>query len=374
MPLLSLGMMRSMHSWKRCAAEEIDPRNQLDLEHLVRRALELGIIHLETARGYGTSEEQLGQILRHVPRHRYILQTKVAPQDDPDRFRANVLDSMARLGQDRLDLLAVHGLNDYRSLWQVCRPGGCLAAARRLQAEGRVGWIGFSGHGSTRVILAAVRHQEDGGFDYLNLHWYTIFQRHTPVLEEARRRDLGVFIISPTDKGGMLQTPPPLLEDLSTPLSPMQFNDLFCLQREEIHTISVGAARPADFRAHLDALAHLDDHALTGRIYGRWEQCMLQRTGHRRPDSLWDRFPSWDETPGYINIPLILWLGNLARGWDLLAYSRQRYRKLGQDMPWVPGNDAGQINRYDLGRIAEQAGLTADDLVTRLAGIHRLLC
>ena len=55
---------------------------------------------------------------------------------------------------------------------------------------------------------AAVRWDGDGGFDYVNLHWYYIYQANWPAIEEARCRDMGVFIISPADKGGMLYRPP----------------------------------------------------------------------------------------------------------------------------------------------------------------------
>ena len=43
----------------------------------IRRALEVGINHIETARGYGTSELQLGRVLPSLPRDQIILQTKV---------------------------------------------------------------------------------------------------------------------------------------------------------------------------------------------------------------------------------------------------------------------------------------------------------
>ncbi len=373
MPVLSAGFMRCMQSWRDRPDEEIDRRSQENVAAVVRRALDLGITHLETARGYGTSERQLGRVLADVRREDFIVQTKVRPEDDPRRFTANVLDSLARLRLDRLDLLAIHGINDFRSLWQVCRPGGCLAAARKLQRQGRIGWVGFSGHGSTEVLLAALGQGQEDGFDYINLHWYTIFQRHTPVLEKAQALDMGVFIISPTDKGGMLQSPPAMLQHLSRPLSPMQFNDLFCLLRPEIHTISIGAAVPSDFDEHVAALGSLHRTALIKNIHGRWKTAMQDATGSSDPGQPWAIFPPWEETPGYINIPLILWLHNLARGWGLLEYARQRYAKLGRDMPWVPGNSAAHVEEYDLASLAAAANVETGDLERRLRAAHRLL-
>lgn len=375
MPAVSAGFMRAMHSWGQVAAAEIPAASQANLEDVVCRALELGISHFETARGYGTSEEQLGRALARIGGHdRYLLQTKVQPTDDPAVFQADCLDSLRRLQVERVDLLALHGINDHRALWRACRPGGCLAAARDLQRRGKAGCIGFSGHGSLAVILAALRHEGDGGFDYLNLHWYYIFQVNSPALAEAEARDLGVFIISTTDKGGMLQAPPARLADLCRPLTPMAFNDLFCLTRPEVATISVGAARPNDFDAHVQAVARLEqDGALLPGIDARCRQAMAAATGHERPEGRWERFPSWDLTPGLINIPFILWLFNLARGWGLVDYARRRYGYLGRDVKWVPGRDAAEVRRFDLGRVAGQAGLEAEEMVRLLEDAHGLL-
>ncbi len=373
MPVFSAGFMRTMQSWQDVEAEAIERHSQHNLEAVAREALRLGINHFETARGYGSSERQLGRILSSFARDSFILQTKVAPQHDPEACIAAVLDSLQRLQVDRVDLLAVHGINSYRDLWHACRPGGCLAAARRLQRQGRVGWVGFSGHGPTEVIMEAICHEQEGGFDYVNLHWYAIFQQHTSALLEAQVRDMGVFIISPSDKGGRLYQPPEQLRHLSAPLTPMQFNDLFCLTRAEIHTISIGAARPSDFAEHIEALAHLGDHGLINVIAGRWQAAMEVVTGERRPDAHWSRYPSWEEVPGYINIRFILWLQHLVEGWGLLEYACERYALLGRETEWVPGNNAAGVDRCDLGEIARAAEVAPEDLVRRLCLAHQRL-
>jgi predicted aldo/keto reductase-like oxidoreductase len=53
-----------------CSESDIPRKNQENLEATIRRSLEVGINHIETARGYGTSEVQLGKILPHIPRDR----------------------------------------------------------------------------------------------------------------------------------------------------------------------------------------------------------------------------------------------------------------------------------------------------------------
>jgi len=372
-PVLSAGFMRSMHSWQSVPNELIPLESQKNLDDIVRGALEYGINNFETANAYGTSEQQLGIALRDVPRDSFVLQTKVQPTEDPKIFLNNFYTSLNRLRVERVDLLTIHGINNYKSLWRVCRENGCFAAARRMQKEGKVGAIGFSGHGSTDVIVEAIRFDGDSGFDYVNLHWYYIYQVNSRALAEAAERDMGVFIISPTDKGGMLQEPPEMFYQLCQPLEPMAFNDLYCLARPEIHTISIGAARPSDFAVHVEALNHLDAGDVVAKIDEQCCEAMTGATGFSRPEALWSKLPSWEQTPGLINIPFVLWLYNLARGWGLVSYSRGRYKKLGQDVKWVPGNNGADASRYDLKTIAEAAGLMSDELVFLLEDAHRLL-
>jgi len=67
-PVISCGGMRYQHKWQDVAPQDIPRANQENLEACIHRALELGINHIETARGYGTSEMQLGAVLPHLPR------------------------------------------------------------------------------------------------------------------------------------------------------------------------------------------------------------------------------------------------------------------------------------------------------------------
>ena len=60
MPLISMGGMRFQTSWKR--EDKVRPDSIANLDRTVAHALDLGIHHFETAHGYGTSEEELGQV------------------------------------------------------------------------------------------------------------------------------------------------------------------------------------------------------------------------------------------------------------------------------------------------------------------------
>ena len=338
MPLLSLGGMRFQQSWSELTADQLTVESQANLEATLAAAVAAGMHHVETARHYGSSELQLGKALRRFADPKRILQTKLPPQEDSALFEAQLERSFEALGVQRVDLLAVHGLNLPEHLEQTLRPGGCIEVLQRWRADGCIGHLGFSTHAPTDLIVAAV---ESDAFDFLNLHWYFIRQENQAALEAARRRDMGVFLISPTDKGGHLHSPSKRLETLCSSLHPIVFNDLFCLSSPLVHTISVGAARPGDLDLHLQAVGMLDQaEQLLPAVIERLDRGLEERLGRPWLDSWQQGLPPWQETPGQINLPLLLWLYNLLQGWELESYCRARYGLLGNGGHWFPGRNA----------------------------------
>ena len=80
MPVFSCGGMRYQQSWSDVPWDQVDKAGQANLEATLHRSVELGINHIETARGYGSSEMQLGPVLAQFPREKLIVQTKVMPK------------------------------------------------------------------------------------------------------------------------------------------------------------------------------------------------------------------------------------------------------------------------------------------------------
>ncbi len=342
-PILSLGGMRFQQSWQELEVRDIQFDSQQNLNHLLNRAAVLGLHHVETARHYGSSELQLGLELSQVPDPSRLLQTKVPPREDPKEFEAELELSFQKLQCQKLDFLAIHGLNLPDHLDQTVRPGGCLEVVRRWQKEGKIGHVGFSTHGSADLIVKAIETNE---FDYVNLHWYFIYQDNARALEAASKHGLGIFIISPTDKGGHLHSPSQKLLELCAPLHPIVFNDLFCLDDPRIHTISVGASKPEDLDLHLAAIGLLDQASeLLPPIERRLHAAACSTLGATWLSSWKTGLPSWEKTPGDMNIPVLLWLYNLLEAWGMEGYVKARYGLLGNGSHWFPGENANCLDR-----------------------------
>jgi predicted aldo/keto reductase-like oxidoreductase len=370
MPVFSCGGMRYQHKWDDVPPEEVPQDGQRNLEATILRSLELGINHIETARGYGSSEMQLGWILPKLPREKMIVQTKVCPFATAREFRETFDTSMRYLKLDYVDLLSLHGINNAELLDWSLRPGGCLEAARQLQREGRCRHIGFSTHATTDIILRAI---ESDAFDYVNLHWYFVNEFNWPAVQAATARDMGVFIISPTDKGGMLYSPPAKLVELCAPLSPIAFNDLYCLARPEVHTLSVGAARPSDFDEHVASLSHYDHAAEVIRpIEQRLRAEMDRALGADWWKELWRAFPNYVAVPGEVNIQEILRLWSFAKSLDLVEWGKMRYNLMGNAGHWFPGVNAAGIDAAKI-RATLDGNPFAEKAVGALADAHAML-
>ncbi|MGC8669382.1 MAG: aldo/keto reductase [Chthonomonadales bacterium] len=309
----------------------------------LRRALDVGINHIETARGYGESENLIGAALREgvIRREEFFLTTKIAPTSTADEFRAALDDSMHRMGVQVVDNLDIHGINTPELLQRTLQKDGSLTSVRKAVEEGIVGHVGFSTHAPLQVILDAIN---TGEFESVNLHYYTLNRRNRPAVELAASKDMGVFIISPTDKGGQLFNPPAKLVELCAPYTPIGINQRWLLSQPHVHTLSLGAARPHEFDAHL-AMAQVDgpltpqEEAIIARL-----DAQLLGIGSTYCSFCHECLPCPEE----VHIPEILRLRNLVKAFDMTDFGRFRYGLFARKDPdtgariggadhWFPG-------------------------------------
>ncbi|MDG2989334.1 aldo/keto reductase [Candidatus Synechococcus calcipolaris G9] len=318
--VFSLGTMRYLGS-------------AMEAEGVVQRAIALGVNHLETAPAYGPSEAYLGQSLKNLPvSDPLYITTKVLPKGTCEDIMQQVDQSLGRLGRDHLECLALHGLNQPEHLGWLDQGGqGALEA---VLASGKVAHIGFSSHGPLEVILAAM---ENPLFSFVNLHYTYFFQRNAPAIARAREKDLGIFIISPADKGGRLYRPPEKLDQLCQPLSPLHWAYRWLLSQPAIATLSFGPATVAEVDFPL-GIADEDGPltAIEKEILDRLDRVFQALPQGDRCEQCYACLPC----PEDIHIPEVLRLRNLTLAYDMQEFGEYRYRMFGQAGHWFPGQPA----------------------------------
>ena len=310
-----------------------------NVQQLLEKALSLGINHLETARGYGDSEAYLGKAIKaglSVPRSQIHITTKIPPTPDADSMRRYIDESLNRLNLDYLDCLGIHGLNTWQHLEWVQAKNGCMQAVEEAINDGRVRHIGFSTHGSLDIILAAIN---TNLFEFVNLHYYYFFQHNAPAIKLAKEKDMGVFIISPADKGGKLYTPPQTLKELCHPFTPLDINYRFLLSDNHIHTLSIGPANQEELvispelfekkneltKAEIDIFEKLENQQNNVLLTDKCSQCYACLP-----------------CPENIHIPEVLRLRNLAVAYDMTDYGKYRYGMFENAGHWFPGMKANR--------------------------------
>lgn len=139
---------------------EVDAAGREPLREVLRRFVAGGATVIDTSPNYGNAEDVLGDLLAELGlRDRIFLATKLAA-DNRAAGEAQFADSLRRLRTDRVELLAVHNLRDWKTQ---------LALARELKARGKVKYVGLTHYlDSAHDTLADVVASEKPDFVQIN--------------------------------------------------------------------------------------------------------------------------------------------------------------------------------------------------------------
>lgn len=134
-----------------------DPKKlaQRDSVRLIQRAVDEGIHFLDNCWDYhdGVAEERMGLALAEQGRRdKTFLMTKVCGRTAKDA-QSNLDDSLRRLKTDRIDLWQFHEIvYDNDPDW-VFADDGAVRVAERALKEGKVRYVGFTGHKDPSIHL-----------------------------------------------------------------------------------------------------------------------------------------------------------------------------------------------------------------------------
>jgi predicted aldo/keto reductase-like oxidoreductase len=157
-----------------------------DAIRVVQQALDLGVNFIDTAIGYGISEERIGKAIAGR-RDQVILATKGGTAQ-------HIEWSLQRLRTDYIDLWQFHGINSFERLAEVLKPGGALEDVQQARRAVKIRHIGFSSH-SLKVALEAVA---SGRFETVQFPLNFISAEAAEELVPlARAHDVGFIAMKP---------------------------------------------------------------------------------------------------------------------------------------------------------------------------------
>ena len=179
---------------------------------LVHRALDGGVNFFDNCWEYnrGKSEDWLGKGLKGR-RDRAFLMTKVCTHGRDASLAMQMLEqSLRRLQTDHLDLWQIHGVSFQNDPDLFIRPGGAAEALHKARQQGKVRFVGFTGHKDPDIHLAMLA----TGFPFdavqmplnpFDANFFSFEQKVLPVLKERGIAPIGMKPIGghgePVQKG-----------------------------------------------------------------------------------------------------------------------------------------------------------------------------
>ncbi len=360
---LTFGAMRIPFKEEDCKPRQKD-RGERNAVETIQAAAKLGINHIDTARGYGNSERLVGLGLREVGRDKFVITTKIGAETDRDETRRQIDEACRRMQTDHIEIVDVHGINSPHTMEKALGSRGCARGILDAVDEGVVSHAAFSSHGEPELIMATI---DSGLFSAVSLLYWFTYQRNAQTVRYAHEKDLGVLILSPSEKSGMLYSPTKKLREVCAPHDPLTLAHRWLISQPQVSTLAVGARNPDDFAAHLPAFSE------PTRLRES-EREALQRWQSRQREILGDSFCSicfeCMPCPHQVAIPEILRLRNLATTYDMTEFGKMRYNLLGNAGDWFPGRQSPACTRCGACLPRCPLGLNIPDLLDET---HELL-
>jgi predicted aldo/keto reductase-like oxidoreductase len=238
---------------------------------VVKRCLELGVTFLDTANGYSTSEERIGQAVAGQ-RPNVVIATKSGARNREDLQKHLEL-SLKRLAVDYVDLYQFHGVNNFEGLDKILEPGGAMDFMQEAKKKGLIRHIGITSH----QLDVAKKAVQTGLFETVMFPFnFITAEAADELLPLCRRHDVGFIAMKPL-AGGMVDKVNIAFKYL------MQFPEVLAIPgiekvREIGEIVRVYEGSPVMTVAEKEEMRHIKE-ALGSRFCHRCDYCQPCTTG-----------------------------------------------------------------------------------------------
>jgi len=299
------------------------PEDEDEAVRVMRRAFELGVNYLDTARVYGESERKCGIALKGW-RDKVYLSTKnpLGGDNTVEGWWSRLNTSLEQLDTDRIDFYqVVHSLT-WQSYNDFLVNGGGMDAVRRARDQGIIKYVCFSSHDTPENIIRLI---DTGEFDGLTVQYNLLDRANEEVIAHAHESGMGVVIMGPVG-GGRLASPSEQIRKmiptpvassaelalrfvLANPYVSTAISGMNTIEQVEENVATACRTEPLTTEEKQSILASLDENKRLAELYCTGcKYCM--------------------PCPNGVNIPENFRLMNLHRLYGLTDHARAIYRRL----------------------------------------------
>jgi uncharacterized protein len=176
--------------------------SEAEASRILNHALDRGVNFIDTARGYTDSESKIGKALKSR-RGEYLLASKALSRDAAGMTK-ELETSLRELQTDCIDLYQLHAIGSQQQLDQVLGPDGAYGVLQKARTEGKVRFIGVTGHGRD-ILKTAI---ETDAFDTLQHPFNPIeTEWEELVMPAAKARNIGLICMKPVAGGAIDNVP-----------------------------------------------------------------------------------------------------------------------------------------------------------------------
>jgi predicted aldo/keto reductase-like oxidoreductase len=168
---------------------------------MIHRAIELGVNHFDTARGYGESEEVLGAALKGRRDKVYVTTKSPYKGASGDEWQKVLDTSLEKLDMDYIDFYLYHflKLDDFEKGLKD-EP---LRRALKAKEEGIIKHLGFSSHDTPENIIKLI---DAGPFECMTVQYNFLNRANEKAIDYAERKGLGITIMGPLGGGRLTES------------------------------------------------------------------------------------------------------------------------------------------------------------------------
>lgn len=164
---------------------------------VICRAEELGINFIDTARGYGISEEFIGDALEGR-REKWIIASKTMVRDK-ETMKTEIDLSIKNLKTDYIDLYQLHNVRTTNDYEKLLSEDGAYSALEEAKAAGKIRHIGITSHSLDMLRIAV----ESGKFETIMYPYNIVETQAYELFRRANELNIGVIAMKPMAGGAL---------------------------------------------------------------------------------------------------------------------------------------------------------------------------